>query len=204
MFGPSFFQAKPNVYTAAAWCLECSLVEARRIHRAGIPRWSRTRGNLVQKGYFFRKNGEYFFCQLKDVLLFRRQVSTPKTIDKKIVHRQELLGCGDLYILFGGPLHKRYQGPGVCCLLLPQTIGCYWLLWWIKPVAIGSCGNQTSFESSFLYLWALGKHCLLTYHHPHSVALSFIYCLLSSPYPSKKDTLSPIRAIQILLPVESL
>ncbi len=47
--------------------------------------------------------------------------------------------------------------PFVCCLLLPQTRGCYWLFQWSNPVSIGSHSDQTSFQSSSLYLWALGK-----------------------------------------------
>jgi hypothetical protein len=70
-----------------------------------------------------------------------------------------LRGCGDLFIWFGGPLHKRFQGPLVRCLLLPQTIGCYWLLQLSNPVSIGFHRDQTSFQSSALYLWALGKIC---------------------------------------------
>ncbi len=60
----------------------------------------------------------------------------------------------------------------MCCLFLPQTIGCYWLLQRSNLVALGSYSDQTSFQSSFLFLWALGKHFLLTCCHPHSVALS--------------------------------
>ncbi len=49
----------------------------------------------------------------------------------------------------------------MCCLLLPQTIGCYWLLQLSNPVPIGFHRDQTSFQSSALYLWALGKICFV-------------------------------------------
>jgi hypothetical protein len=86
-------------------------------------------------------------------------VPSTKDIRQKTVHRYELRGCGDLFIWFGGSLQKRFQGPLVCCLLLPQTIGCYWLLQWLNPVSIGFHRDQTSFQSSALYLWAQGKIC---------------------------------------------
>jgi hypothetical protein len=44
----------------------------------------------------------------------------------------------------------------------------------IKPSCFGSYSDQTSFQSSFLYLWALGKHCLvITCRHPHIL----LHCL---------------------------
>jgi hypothetical protein len=55
----------------------------------------------------------------------RRGHAWREDIIQKTVHRKELRGCGDLFIWFGGPLHKRFHGPLVCCLCLPQIIGFY-------------------------------------------------------------------------------
>ncbi len=96
-----------------------------------------------------------------------------KDIRQKTVHRQELRGCGDLFIWFGGPLHKRFQGPLVCCLLLPKL-----------QTAIGYYNDQTQFllasteirPVSNLLLSTFGpqeKSVLLKCRHPHCVALSF-------------------------------
>ncbi len=63
----------------------------------------------------------------------------PKTLDKKTVHRQEQKCCGDIFICFGGTLHKRFQGPVVCCLppppnsemplaIMSYQTSSYWLL----------------------------------------------------------------------------
>ncbi len=60
--------------------------------------------------------------------LFVLYLLKPKDIRQKTVHRKESIGCGDLFIWFGGPLDKRFQGPFMCILLLPQNIGCYLLL----------------------------------------------------------------------------
>ncbi len=62
------------------------------------------------------------------VSMSRDTLQLTKDIIQKTMHRQELRGCGDLFIWFGGPHHKRFQGPSVCNLLLPQTTGCCWLL----------------------------------------------------------------------------
>jgi hypothetical protein len=50
---------------------------------------------------------------------------------------------GDLFIWFGGPLDKGFQGPFMCCLLLHRTIDCYWLLQWSNPVSSGFHSDQT-------------------------------------------------------------
>ncbi len=89
------------------------------------------------------------------------KISVVATQRHKTEDRAQVGACDDLFIWFGGPLHKRFQGSEVCCLLLPQTIGCYWLLLWSNPVSIGFHRNQTNFQSSALYLWALGKHCFV-------------------------------------------
>jgi hypothetical protein len=38
----------------------------------------------------------------------------PKTLHKKTVHKQELSGYSNLFIWFGGPLEKSFQGPVIC------------------------------------------------------------------------------------------
>jgi hypothetical protein len=117
--------------------------------------------------WWFLSYMAFFFIFPKQVVAdvtipgFSSTAVTHKDIRQKTVHRQESRGCGDLFIWFGGPLDKRFQGPFMCCLLLPETIACYWLLQWSNPVSIGSHREQTSFQSSSLYLWALGKHCFV-------------------------------------------
>ncbi len=61
---------------------------------------------------------------------YRRLASQgrPKDIIEKTVHGQKSRGCFDLFIWFEGRLHKVFQGSVMCCLLLPQTIGCFRLL----------------------------------------------------------------------------
>ncbi len=71
----------------------------------------------------------------------------------------------------------------------PQTIGCYWLLQWSNPVSIGSHSDQTSFQSSSLYLWALGKHCFVKMSSSTLCCTVFSYnvfdpcCMLISMLP---------------------
>jgi hypothetical protein len=98
-----------------------------------------------------------------------------KDIWQKTVHRKESRGCGNLFIWFGGPLDKRFQGPFMCCLLLPQTLGCIWLLQWSNPVSIGSHSDQTSFQSSSLYLWTLGKDCFVQMSSSTLCCTVFLY-----------------------------
>jgi hypothetical protein len=85
-----------------------------------------------------------------------------KTLHKKTVHKHELRGCGDLFIWFGGPLEKSFQGPVVCWSLESPIAGCYWLL---------KQSNQ------FLILFSLlcgpwANAVLLKCHNPHSLAKS--------------------------------
>ncbi len=63
----------------------------------------------------------------------------------------------------------------MCCLLLPQTVGCYWLLQWSNPVSIGCHSDQTSFQSSSLYLWALRKHCFVKMSSSTLCCTVFLY-----------------------------
>ncbi len=63
----------------------------------------------------------------------------------------------------------------MCCFLLPQTIDCYWLLQWSNPVSIGCHSDQTSFQSSSLYLWALGKHCFVKMSSSTLCCTVFLY-----------------------------
>ncbi len=110
-----------------------------------------------------------------------------KDIRQKTVHRQESRGCGDLLIWFGGSLDKRFQCPLVYCLLLPQTEGCYWLIQWSNPVSIGSHSYQTSFQSSSLYLWALGKHCFVKMLSSTLCCTVFLYNVFAlTPTPTQE------------------
>ncbi len=79
----------------------------------------------------------------------------PKTLDKKTVNRQEQRG--DLFIWIGGPLHKRFQGPVLCCLLPPLNIGMPLAVMAIKQVPIGSQRDQTSLLFYSLYCVGPGK-----------------------------------------------
>ncbi len=72
-------------------------------------------------------------------------------------------------------LHPRPQGPFLCCLLLLQTLDCYWLIQWSNPVSIGSPNDPTSFQSSSLYLRALGKHCFVKMSSSTLCCTVFLY-----------------------------
>jgi hypothetical protein len=64
----------------------------------------------------FRTNGASFVGDMVSCFTpaTHPTLLTPKDIRQMTVHRKELRG--DLFIWFGGPLHKRFQGPLVCCL----------------------------------------------------------------------------------------
>jgi hypothetical protein len=73
--------------------------------------------------------------------------------------------CGDLFIRFGGPVHKRFQDPVVCCVLPPPNSGMLLAIMYIKPVHIGSYRDQTS---------------LLFYSHYHVGPGEILFVKLSS------------------------
>ncbi len=57
----------------------------------------------------------------------------------------------------------------------PNCIGWYWLLQWSNSVSIGSHIDQTSFQFSSLYLWALGKHCFVKMSSSTLCCTVFLY-----------------------------
>ncbi len=98
----------------------------------------------------------------------------PKTLDRRLCTDRS--GEAVVIFLFGlEAFDKRFQGPFLCCLLLPQTIDCYWLIQWSNPVSIGSHNDQTSFQSSSLYLRALGKHCYVKMSSSTLCCTVFLY-----------------------------
>ncbi len=66
----------------------------------------------------------------------------------------------------------------------PPLIDCYWLLHWSNPVSIGSHSDQTSFQSSSLYLRALGKHCFVKMSSFTFCYTVFLYNVFACPHHS--------------------
>ncbi len=73
----------------------------------------------------------FLICNILTLLLAR-------TLDKKTVHSQESRGCDDIFIWFGGPRYKRFQGPVMCSLVPPLNNRLLLAIMAIKPVALGS------------------------------------------------------------------
>ncbi len=80
--------------------------------------------------------------------------------------------------------------PFICCLFLPQTTGCCWLLQWSNPVSIGSHSDQTSFQFSSLYLWALGKHCFVKMSSSTFCCTVFLFNVFGPPPPHRPEQCS--------------
>jgi hypothetical protein len=89
-------------------------------------------------------------------------IPATKTLHKKTVHKQELRGYSDLFIWFGGPLEKSFQGPVICWSLRSLINGCYWLL---------QQSNQFLILFSLL-CGPLENAVVLKCRHPHSLAQS--------------------------------
>jgi hypothetical protein len=89
-------------------------------------------------------------------------------------------------------------------MFLPQTIGYYWLLQCSNPVSIGSHSDQTSFQSSSLYLWALGKHSFVKISSSTLCCTVFLYnvfvpCLVANAPPLNSDPLHPFTTPSVPL-----
>ncbi len=99
---------------------------------------------------------------------------------------------GDLFIWFGASLHKRFQGPVMCCLVPALKSRLLLAIVMIKQVAIGSYKNQTSLLFPFSLLCGSWKNTVyLKCRHPHSLAqssyimsLSYISLPSAEAYPA--------------------
>ncbi len=67
----------------------------------------------------------------------------------------------------------------------------YWLLWRSNPVSMGYHSDQTTFQSSSLYLWAMGKHCFVNMSSSTFCCTVFLYNVFGQHPHTNPQTLYP-------------